>query len=156
MSQLVLKITCETCLLKCHIFSSFQSLLAGGSFPLAMLLMTVTNVASVFTVPPMLVWFTDLNSGVNLSRFGILMLVFCLVTLLPTIVSSTENLPRSFLELTHITLRHPGSGFAQLSKTAHWNLSFLVLFLFVFPLWALLPHTFVSRAEWIAQLFQKQ
>ena len=102
--QLVLKITCETRLLKCNIFSSFQSLLAGGSFPLAMLLMAVTNVVSVFTVPPMLVWLTDLNSGVNLSRFGILMLVFCLVTLLPTIVSGTEV---PFLELTHIASSSP-------------------------------------------------
>ena len=67
----------------------FQSLLAGGNFPLAMLLMAVTNVAAVFTVPPMLVWMTDLTSGVNVTRFGILMVVFSLVAVLPTIVSIT-------------------------------------------------------------------
>ena len=65
-----------------------QSLIAGGSFSLALLLMVITNGVAVFTVPPMLVWLTDLNSRVNALRFGILMLVFFLVTLLPTIVSN--------------------------------------------------------------------
>ena len=138
MSQLVLKITCETCLLKCHIFSSFQSLLAGGSFPLAMLLMTVTNVASVFTVPPMLVWLTDLNSGVNLSRFGILMLVFCLVTLLPTIVSSTENLPCSFSRTyTHCT---SSPWLPDCSVEQKSSLKLELSSLFVFSLFSLYFH----------------
>lgn len=78
--------------------AAILSLLAGGSFPLAMLLMAVTNVVSVFTVPPMLVWLTDLNSGVNLSRFGILMLVFCLVTLLPTMIGSLLRIVQSVRE----------------------------------------------------------
>lgn len=65
----------------------FQSLLAGGNFFLALLLMTITNVAAIFTVPPMLVWMTELNSGVNVARFGILMLIFFLGSVLPAIVS---------------------------------------------------------------------
>ena len=67
----------------------FQSLLAGGNFSLALLLMVVTNLAGVFSVPPMLVWMTDLNSRVNVARFGNIMLVFALITILPTIVSIT-------------------------------------------------------------------
>ena len=114
-----------------------------------MLLMAVTNVASVFTVPPMLVWLTDLNSGVNLSRFGILMLVFCLVTLLPTIVSSTENLPSSFSRTySHCT----SSPWLQVcsgeQKEFSLKLGLSSLFFSGFPFWALLPHSFVSRAEW--------
>lgn len=66
---------------------NFQSLLAGGNFSLALLLMTITNVAAIFTVPPMLVWMTELSSGVNVARFGILMLVFFLGSVLPAIVS---------------------------------------------------------------------
>ena len=69
--------------MSCH----FQSLLAGGNFSLALLLMTITNVAAIFTVPPMLVWMTELSSGVNVARFGILMLVFFLGSVLPAIVS---------------------------------------------------------------------
>ena len=133
MPHLVLKIKCETCLLKCHIFSSFQSLLAGGSFPLAMLLMAVTNVVSVFTVPPMLVWLTDLNSGVNLSRFGILMLVFCLVTLLPTIVSSTENLPCSFSRTYPHCTSSPWLPVGSVEQKSSLKLELSSLFLFCFP-----------------------
>ena len=66
----------------------FQSLIAGGSFSLALSLMVVTNVVALFTVPPMLVWLTDLTSRVNVSRFGILILMFFLISFLPTIVSS--------------------------------------------------------------------
>ena len=69
--------------MSCH----FQSLLAGGNFSLALLLMTITNVAAIFTVPPMLVWMTELSSGVNVARFGILMLVFFLGSVLPATVS---------------------------------------------------------------------
>ena len=134
MSQLVLKITCETCLLKCHIFSSFQSLLAGGSFPLAMLLMTVTNVASVFTVPPMLLWLTDLNTGVNLSRFGILMLVFCIVTLLPTIVSSTENLPCSISRTYPHNSSSPWLRVCSVEQNSSLKLELSSLFFVCFPL----------------------
>ena len=67
---------------------NFQSLLAGGNFSLALLLMTITNVAAIFTVPPMLVWMTELSSGVNVARFGILMLIFFLGSVLPAIVST--------------------------------------------------------------------
>jgi len=69
----------------------FQSLLAGGNFSLALLLMTITNVAAIFTVPPMLVWMTELSSGVNVARFGILMLIFFLGSVLPAIVSISYN-----------------------------------------------------------------
>ncbi|KAJ7360597.1 hypothetical protein OS493_015705 [Desmophyllum pertusum] len=74
------------------------SLLAGGNFPLAMLLMAVTNVAAVFTVPPMLVWMTDLTSGVNVTRFGILMIVFSLVAVLPTIIGKLLRLVNAVAE----------------------------------------------------------
>jgi len=67
------------------------SLLAGGNFSLALLLMTITNVAAIFTVPPMLVWMTELSSGVNVARFGILMLIFFLGSVLPAIVSISYN-----------------------------------------------------------------
>ena len=49
--------------------------------------MMITNVAAIFIVPHMLVWMTDLNSRVNVQRFGILMLVFFVVSVIPAIVS---------------------------------------------------------------------
>ena len=70
----------------------FQSLLAGGNFSLAILLMAITNFAGVFSVAPMLIWMTDLSSGVNVNRFGNIMIVFALVTVLPTIVSISRRL----------------------------------------------------------------
>ena len=69
----------------------FQSLLAGGNFSLAILLMAITNFAGVFSVAPMLIWMTDLSSGVNVNRFGNIMIVFALVTVLPTIVSISRR-----------------------------------------------------------------
>lgn len=72
-----------------HSYFVFQSLIAGGNFSLAMLLVVITNCAAVFTVPPMLVWLTDLTSKVNVARFGLIMLLFFLVIVLPTIVSNT-------------------------------------------------------------------
>lgn len=69
----------------------FQSLLAGGNFSLAILLMAITNFAGVFSVAPMLIWMTDLSSGVNVNRFGNIMIVFALVTVLPTIVSVSRR-----------------------------------------------------------------
>lgn len=62
------------------------SLLAGGNFSLAILLMAITNFAGVFSVAPMLIWMTDLSSGVNVNRFGNIMIVFALITVLPTII----------------------------------------------------------------------
>ena len=75
----------------CFSFFFFQSLLAGGNFSLAILLMAITNFAGVFSVAPMLIWMTDLSSGVNVNRFGNIMIVFALVTVLPTIVSISRR-----------------------------------------------------------------
>ena len=67
---------------------SFQSLIAGGNFSLALLLMVVTNSVGVFIVSAMLVWLTDLSSGVSLTRLGEITLVFFLNCFLPTAVSN--------------------------------------------------------------------
>ena len=75
----------------CFSFFFFQSLLAGGNFSLAILLMAITNFAGVFSVAPMLIWMTDLSSGVNVNRFGNIMIVFALITVLPTIVSISKR-----------------------------------------------------------------
>ena len=65
--------------------------------------MTITNIAAIFTVPPMLVWMTELNSGVNVARFGILMLIFFLGSVLPAIVSITY-IKDSVLKVPEFTL----------------------------------------------------
>ena len=58
---------------------------AGGNNTLALLMVLVTNVASVFTIPPLLSWLGDLGTDIHLNLEKII-LNLVLTILVPLIV----------------------------------------------------------------------
>lgn len=106
------------------------SLIAGGNFSLALLLMVVTNSVGVFIVSAMLVWLTDLSSGVSLTRLGEITLVFFLNCFLPTVCGKLLRLVRVVAEKVD---KHE-NGF-----------NFVIAFLYVLSTWCEVSRARIER-----------
>lgn len=88
-------------------------LVAGGNFSLALVLMLITNSVSVFTASAMLVWLTDLSSGVSIARLGEITLMFLLTCVLPTVTGKLLRLVCVVAE--NVDLHERGVNFAIIS-----------------------------------------